>query len=161
VKVSGKFVNEVTLEEKELLSNEDIRNGYRLACCTKIYGDTDIYIPWSTLETKQRIQIGGEETKVELSPIIKKFIIKIPKVSPEASLNDERSNFKKIKDKLSKNLNITIEKIDSEVLKRLSEILRKKTREIAIIVKDKEIIHVELTKYLNFSEFFNNAMKFK
>lgn len=79
-----------------------------------------------------------------LANIIKKFMIKIPKVSPEASLNDERSNFKKIKDKLSKNFNITIEKIDSEVLKRLSEILRKKTREIAIIVKDKEIIHVGL-----------------
>jgi len=146
VKVSGKFLNKVTTSEKKLISFEDIKNGYRLACCTKIFGDTEIYIPWSTLATKQRLQTGGEETKVELLPIIKKFIIKIPKVSPETSLKDKRSNFRKTKNALLKNFNITIEKIDSEVLKRLNKIIRKRVREIAVIVRNKEIIYVGLER---------------
>jgi len=158
VKVSGKFSNEVTLEEKELLSNEDIRNGYRLTCCTKIFGDTEIYIPWSTLATKQRLQIGGEETKVELSPIIKKYLLKIPKTSyiynnvkiiknsheapPKTFSGNTKTGFEIIKDELLKNFNITIEKIDSELLKNLSEKIRSNRWKIAVIVRNSEIVYV-------------------
>jgi len=96
--------------------------------------------------------MGGEETKVELSPIIKKFIIKIPKVSPEVFLNDERSNFKRTKEEILKNFNITIEKIDSEALKKITEIISKETEEIiknkevelGVIVRNKEIIYADL-----------------
>lgn len=158
VKVSSKFVNEVTLEEKDLLSKEDIKNSYRLACCTKIFGDTEIYIPWSTLATKQRLQISGEETKVELSPIIKKFIIKIPKTSytynnvkiiknsheasPKTFSDNAKTGFEIIKDELLKNFNITIEKINSELLKNLSKKIRSNKWKIAVIVRNSEIVYV-------------------
>lgn len=139
VRVSGKFINYVTLSEKDLISNEDIKNCYRLACCTKIFGDTEIYIPWSTLATKQRLQIAGEETKVELSPIIKKYILE----PPEATISDIRSDFERLKDELLENFNVTIETIDSELLKRFSEIIRNNKCRAAVIVRNKEIIFVD------------------
>jgi uncharacterized 2Fe-2S/4Fe-4S cluster protein (DUF4445 family) len=160
VKVNGNFVNKVTRSEKKLLSNDDIKNGYRLACCTKIFGNTEVYIPWSTLATKQRLQIAGEETKVEISPIIKKFKLKIPKISytnkgikiietshrttPEPFLSKGIAGFEKIKDKLLKKFNVYIEKIDSEALKKISEIISNKKGEITVIVRNKEIIYVGL-----------------
>ena len=138
MKVSSKFVNEVTLEEKELLSNEDIKNGYRLACCTKIYGASEVYVPWSTFEAKQRIQIGGEESKVELSPIIRKFLISLPKISykndgiktiniSQRTSSKKFLSDKKVKDShkafletYSNNVKVGFEIIKGELLKRFN-----------------------------------------
>ena len=138
VRVSGKFINDVTLSEKDLISNEDIKNCYRLACCTKIFGDTEIYIPWSTLATKQRLQIAGEEKPVKISPIIKKYILEFP----ETTIGDISSDFEKLKEELLKKFNMDIEKIDFEILKKLSEIISNNKGRVTIIVKNNEIIFV-------------------
>lgn len=138
VKVNGNFVNKVTRGEKKLLSNDDIKNGYRLACCTKIFGNTEVYIPWSTIATKQRLQIAGEEKPLELSPVIKKFRIKLLK----STISDKRSNFEKLRDELSEKFNVVVEKIDFELSKRLSEIIRTNRWNVAVIVRDKDIIFV-------------------
>lgn len=138
VRVSGKFINDVTLSEKDLISNEDIKNCYRLACCTKIFGDTEIYIPWSTLATKQRLQIAGEEKPVKISPIIKKYILEFP----ETTIGDISSDFEKLKEELLKKFNMDIEKIDFEILKKLSEIISNNKGRVAIIVRNNEIIFV-------------------
>jgi len=138
VKVDKKFINEVTSSEKELLLDEDIKNNFRLACCTKICGDTKVYIPWSALATKQRLQIAGEETPVELSPVIKKFILKLQ----ESTISDKRSDFEKIRDELLEKFNMVVEKIDLVILEKLPRIITDNRGRVYVIVRDKEIIFV-------------------
>ena len=75
VKVQEGDVSPVTEQEERYLSKEELRAKYRLACCTKILGDTKIYIPRTSLSQAQRFMLSGMERKIRLDSPIKKRLV--------------------------------------------------------------------------------------
>jgi len=112
-------VNEITLEEKKILCEEEIKNGLRLSCLVNVIDDVSIEIPESSLQKEQRILCEGVSKKINFDPYISSIQIKIPK----PILGDERSYYCIVKDVLKEeNLSIDYlalkklpEKIDSDL----------------------------------------------
>ena len=63
-------VSSLSRAENNLLRQTELDKGYRLACCTKPRGDVTIEVPKSSLPFGQRLQIDGEETVLELAPVV-------------------------------------------------------------------------------------------
>ncbi|MBD3353889.1 MAG: DUF4445 domain-containing protein, partial [Candidatus Lokiarchaeota archaeon] len=74
-----KLVSEPTSAEKELLGAKKLSKGYRLACQTKIFGRTRVYLSENLLPSKSRILINGDleslgiTQKIKLDPRITKI----------------------------------------------------------------------------------------
>lgn len=63
-------VSPVTENEKRILLKKNLKEGYRLACRTRILGPLVVDIPAETLTAPQRTQIEGQETSAVLKPNI-------------------------------------------------------------------------------------------
>ena len=51
--------------ETDVLDAEDLTEGIRLACQTKIYGDTRVEVPPESMTATQRTQVEGDEIDFE------------------------------------------------------------------------------------------------
>jgi uncharacterized 2Fe-2S/4Fe-4S cluster protein (DUF4445 family) len=138
-KVMVNPANEPTAVEKKFLTQDEIGEGYRLACCTTIREDTQVYVPPSSITEEQRLQIWGKEIKVKPSPPVRKFFLQLPK----ATLSDTRSDFQRIKEELKRKYNVKIESADFKVLNIIGPTLRDSDWSITAIVRGNEIIGVE------------------
>ena len=94
VKVKGEL-SPPSKKEKELLSSL-LKNGFRLACQTKIKGDVEVEIPTSSLISSLQILTQGEEEKLQINSFIKKIYFNLP--SP--SLKDQVSDITRLKKSL-------------------------------------------------------------
>ena len=138
-KVMVNPVNEATAIEKKLFTQDEIDEGYRLACCTTIKEDTQVYVPPSSITEEQKLQIWGKEIEVRLSPPVRKFFLKLTK----ATLSDVRPDFQRIKEELKRKYNVKVESTDSKVLDIVGPTLRDSHWSITAIVRGSEIIGVE------------------
>ena len=126
--------------EKELLSNQEIKKGYRLACQAYIKGNTVIYVPEESRITKRETLIEGVMQEVEISPLVEKFYIIIPK----PSLQDLRTDFDRMTESLKDVYNLEGLEIPLELLKTLPLKLRDADWKVtATIWNRKRIISVE------------------
>lgn len=126
--------------EKELLSNQEIKRGYRLACQAYIKGNTVIYVPEESRITKRETLIEGVMQEVEISPLVEKFYIIIPK----PSLQDLRTDFDRMTESLKDVYNLEGLEIPLELLKTLPLKLRDADWKVtATIWNRKRIISVE------------------
>jgi len=106
--------------EKKALSSEEIAQGYRLACLTKVYGDIRVEIPVESLVVSQRIQLSGEEKGTIFDPVVQTINV----VLSRPSKTDSRSDQVRLTDYLAENHGLTDIRIDLHAQRRLSSILR-------------------------------------
>jgi uncharacterized 2Fe-2S/4Fe-4S cluster protein (DUF4445 family) len=66
--LTAEAVSPPTGFEKEILSAEDLQNGYRLACQTRALGEVKVRVPPESLTTPQRTQVDGLEVPVTPDP---------------------------------------------------------------------------------------------
>ena len=126
--------------EKELLSNQEIKRGYRLACQAYIKGNTVIYVPEESKIAKRKTLIEGVMQEVEISPLIEKFYIIIPK----PSLQDLRTDFDRMTESLKDIYNLEGLEIPLKLLKTLPLKLRNADWKVtATIWNRKRIISIE------------------
>jgi len=126
--------------EKELLSDQEIKKGYRLACQAYIKGNTVIYVPEESRITKRKTLIEGVMQEVEVSPLVEKFYIILPK----PSLQDLRTDFDRMIESLKDIYNLEDLEIPLELLKTLPLKLRDANWKVtATIWNRKRIISVE------------------
>lgn len=137
--ISRKEDMPLTPQEKKIMRNEEIRNGYRLACMVKPTLDVAVYIPSRSRRGKVRLQIEGPVIEAPLKPMIMKYYVRTPKPSLEDQRSDEDRLLDALKDKYHSN-KITI---DYNALSRLPFMLRKNDWKITAVLWDKEIIDVE------------------
>lgn len=129
----------ITEAEKDL-SPSELRSGYRLACESFVADDATIYIPEESRVVSRRLLIGGAERGVKIEPAIRKVFLRI---SPP-SLQDVRSDAKRLQDAVDEIYGIKAVEIDYQLLKKLPQILRNSDwRVTAAIWDEKEIISVE------------------
>ncbi len=129
----------VNEQEKNMLTEDEINKGVRLACQQVFDKDLDIYIPAASLSEEQKLQVVGEEREIEIDPICNKYHLKLEK----ATLEDTTPDFDRVKNALKKDYSVDVETIDYNVLKLLPKAIRDNKWEITATVRDKEIVYVE------------------
>ena len=73
VQVLDGRVSAITPDEQQAFSQNELTNGYRLACRTRPLGHCVINIPSESLTTVQRAQADGLETPADVEPPVKEY----------------------------------------------------------------------------------------
>ncbi|MGQ9479453.1 MAG: ASKHA domain-containing protein [Thermoproteota archaeon] len=104
----------------------------RLACQVKVFGDLVVRIPEVSQRSRGKILEWGRDLKVEFSPKVRYVPVRL---NPP-SLNDPRSDAKRLLDMLD------ARSIDSLLLKRLPNIIRKLGWRMNVILYDGEVLDI-------------------
>ncbi len=88
--------NPLTPDEEFFLSQSEIDQGFRLACCTQIQCDIRVHIPKESLVSGQRLQVEASLGEVKAEPFIKAYPIEM--TAP--TIDDVRSDVTRVMDAL-------------------------------------------------------------
>ncbi len=133
-------VTSLTEKESEMLSNDERKNNIRLACLTKVKGDLTVKVPEFSRTGKQRLQIEGIETPINLNPLIRKYYLELE----EPTLDDPRSDVDRIMDYLYENFNLSNLNMDYYLLKNLAKILREAEWKFTVAIWQNTIINIDI-----------------
>lgn len=134
VKAKG-HLSEVSPVETDLISEDKLKEGYRLACQTYIKGDVDVEIPSQTRTYAHRILTTGIKTEdLRINPAVKSYNINL---SPP-SLDDQRSDLDRIEEAIGFKLEIP----GINMLKDMPEILRENAFNIEVISYYKSLLEI-------------------
>jgi len=86
----------LTGREKELLSADEIRLGFRLACQARLYGPSVIELPSIGWEEQFKTSLPFELFERGIEPNVRKFYLRLP----YPSIDDARPDFRRLKDAL-------------------------------------------------------------
>ncbi|MEL7565556.1 MAG: ASKHA domain-containing protein [Dehalobacterium sp.] len=92
----GEGASSPTPRERELLEAEELDQGIRLACLTKVYRNLSVELP--KLKLTHRILMSSLERSFQVQPHLKKVFLAVE----PPSLQDHRSDLKRLKDCLVK-----------------------------------------------------------
>lgn len=133
-------VDEVKDAEKRLLSDSELRTGYRLACQTRILGEVVVVIPQESRLGFGKFVATGLGRRVELKPAVRKLRVVLPK----PTLEDARPDLDRLLSALREAYGIERLDVDYEVLKRLPSALREADWDVAVVIWDsRRIVGVE------------------
>ena len=126
-----------TIIETSELTEEELTAGMRLACQSYPKSPVKLYIPAESLTTPQRLQVEGEESEVELDPVVAGVEIQIP----PPSLDDLRADSTRFKDALAE-AGYDGLRVPLPVLRDLSRQLRKMDWAVKVAVREGEVVGV-------------------
>jgi len=134
--------------EKKFLSEEKIGKGFRLACQTKLFEDAVIEIPLEIKLDFEKVyspNLKGDINHIENNFAIDSNLKKVFLGLEKPSLDDQRSDSQRIKDKLSlsKVEGISDLKISIETLKKIPTLIRKAGFKVTVTILNNEIIDIE------------------
>ena len=133
-------VTEITEDEKEHLSPEEMDLGYRLACRTILKKSTKVMIPEESRILARKIQMSGLEMPLQPKPYVKKLQSKLAK----PTLLDTRPDLERLMDLIKNAHGFTELEIGYDVLKELPVIIRKADWHVTtVLLGDRQIISVE------------------
>jgi len=144
----NKGITAAILIEKELLPEEEIEKGFRLACQTKLFKDTVIEIPSEIRLNFKRVffsNLKGDirhfKNNFSLDSNFKKVFLDLKK----PFLDDQRADWERIKDELflKKIENIPNLRASLEILKKIPVLIREANFKITATVDNDEIIDIE------------------
>lgn len=129
-------VSPLNEDEIFLLSKEDQRNGYRLACCTRILSNIVVHIPKESLESEQRLQIESNLRTIPPQP----FIRAIPLQLSPPTLEDPRADFSRLRQELEGKVNLSNLTAPLGVLQNLPQQLRQTKWRPTVFLRQAEVI---------------------
>jgi uncharacterized 2Fe-2S/4Fe-4S cluster protein (DUF4445 family) len=136
VQVLAGRVSPPTSNEQELLTTQELEDGYRLACQTYPSSDLKLHIPPESLEAPQRTQVEGQEVLVRPEPSVRAYHLKLP----PPSFSDLRADDERLSEALEQQHGVDCRTIDVEVLRDLSPRLRSWDWEARASVWDDEVV---------------------
>lgn len=136
IRVTSGKVSALTENEKETLSEEEISQGYRLACLTTPYGAINVHIPSECLVVSQRLNLTGKDKEVAIDPVIQAYDITL---SPP-SLNDIRADQARLLDYLAENHELKDINIDLTIQRQLPYLLRANGFKARIGLRGNEVV---------------------
>jgi len=150
------FLIPPTNEEEKLLSENELNNGWRLACRAKIDNKNlelletketpqfRIFLPEDFLLEDFKILTSGTYKEIRLNPAVKKIYLEVEKPSLERPISDFERVLYAIKSINNNGISNESLHIDIDLLNKLSTILRESEHKITITIwNEKEIINVE------------------
>jgi|YelNatPaOPRAMG01_1025707.scaffolds.fasta_scaffold13460_5 uncharacterized 2Fe-2S/4Fe-4S cluster protein (DUF4445 family) len=136
------YLNPLQESEKKFLTEEEMKEGYRLACLANSYAPFEavIFVPERSRVGKQRLQTEGVEAPVKrLNPAIRKYFIKIkPPTLEDATYDDER-----VLETLAKQHGVVNVDFDWYTLRTLPKVLRDANWEVTVVLWRDKIIALE------------------
>jgi uncharacterized 2Fe-2S/4Fe-4S cluster protein (DUF4445 family) len=111
-----------TKAERQALSREDLKNGFRLACqaVVKGIGTITVEVPSESRVDQQKLLLKGLERKVELAPAIRRLTLSLDK----PSLADAKSDVDRLVEAANSATGFKL-KVDHEALKQIPHVIRK------------------------------------
>jgi uncharacterized 2Fe-2S/4Fe-4S cluster protein (DUF4445 family) len=128
-------VTEPTRAESELLSLEELADGYRLACQAVPVGDCIVRVPPESLTAPQRTQVEGEEIPVEPEPLVQTYLVTL---SPP-SLDDLRGDAERLLEALAQQHGVAASTLALGTLRELSPRVRGEGWQIRVAVRENEV----------------------
>ena len=138
VQVLAGRVSPPTENEKGILSTQEVKNGYRLACETYPLGDCKLGVPPESLTAPQRTQVEGLEVAVSPEPPVRAYHFELP----PPSIEDMRADAKRVLETLYQQHQVRCRTIDLEVLRTLSPQLRSGNWQAQASVRGDEIVAI-------------------
>lgn len=129
-------VSPLTEKEREHLSPEDIAQGYRLACLTKVQGPLKVEIPPEHRLISQRLQLVGKEREVAIDPVVEPYNV----ILSPASLVDNMSDQVRIINHLAENYGLRDIDVDLLIQRQLPILLRANEWQAKIGLRGREIV---------------------
>jgi uncharacterized 2Fe-2S/4Fe-4S cluster protein (DUF4445 family) len=136
VRVPDGKLSPVTKAEEELLTSDQLAEGWRLACRTVVSDDVSVYVP--AISTIEAPVLQLESLDVELKP--ETSIRAVSLTVPEASLTDQRSDLQRIAEALQQQHGIANARADLPALSAIREALREGDWKIGVALRGEEII---------------------
>jgi uncharacterized 2Fe-2S/4Fe-4S cluster protein (DUF4445 family) len=119
--------------ERELLGDELINQGYRLACSNQISSDIHIYLQKE--EKKAKIMTSGKQRNIELTPIVTKELVKLE----EPTLEDQTSDLERV---ISKSKGAYFES-NLDFIRQIPNVLRSNDFTATLVYFQNTLISVE------------------
>lgn len=135
----SEHVSALTDLERMSLSDHDIQQGFRIACCARIMnsGSISVQIPPESLAQVQQLLVAGVQPEVDLNPIIEKYVVTLPK----SSLSESTPDLERLVETLRNEWNLQRLKPEYSALLELPEAIRRGAwRVTATIARDDGII---------------------
>jgi len=137
VKVDTRDVDPPGEAEKDLLSDEELEDGYRLACQTLVTGDMTVTIPEDLRVAESKILSEGMGQHVQLHPNISKLYLELS----EQTLDNQIADLTNLKEAIGQEMpELTAE---LNVLRKLPDVLRKSKFKITIALDGNRLMDVE------------------
>ena len=121
--------------ERRLLSADDLAEGVRLACQTKVVGDTIVTVPVASRFFEQRVLASGVGGTSRLCPAVAKRVVTLS----EASLEDPRADADRLLDALG---DATLA-IDIGAVRQLPAAARAEGGQVTAVLHGRDVIAVE------------------
>ena len=130
----------VTAQPTSLLSREEIRQGYVVACQTKVAGDVEVEIPPESRAEAAQILIDVDaqrfralhpvagEIEVQPAPLTRKLYLDLPRPSLDDSLSDKSRLFREIRRRRP----APIMQLGLKVLRALPKVLREANWKVTV-----------------------------
>lgn len=135
VQVLTGAISEPTSSELDILSPEELEAGWRLACQAYPLSDCRLHIPAESLTAPQRLQVEWLEVRTRPEPAVKGYHVKLQ----PPSLSDLTADADRLLQALNRQHKLHCQRVDIELLRRLSPQLRSWNWECQAIVRGDEV----------------------
>jgi uncharacterized 2Fe-2S/4Fe-4S cluster protein (DUF4445 family)/NADPH-dependent glutamate synthase beta subunit-like oxidoreductase len=126
--------------ERKFFNLQQEKQGYRLACQTRITGDVVIFVPEESRMGKQVVRKEATARHIELKPAVKKYYVEMRK----ATLDDTLGDWERLSDELNRRFGLSDLRIDYQVVLELQNAVREGDWKVtASVWNGKEVIKVE------------------
>ena len=110
----------ITTEERLLLTDEELSSNFRLACRASFHGDVMVSVPEVSMAMVQVVRKPLLEISVKLEPALKKYYVELP----PPTLEDPVGDMERLLKSLEETHGLKDLRMDFQVLKDLSKVLR-------------------------------------
>ncbi|MCK4723929.1 MAG: DUF4445 domain-containing protein, partial [Dehalococcoidia bacterium] len=129
-------VSAPTVNEREVFSSEELKEGWRLACQTYPASDCKLNVPSESMTTTQRTQVEGWEITVAPEPPVQAYHLKL--AGP--SLSNPQADAENLLQELNHQYHLHCNRVDIDVMRLLSPQLRSWKWQCQASVRDNEVI---------------------
>ncbi len=136
VQVLEGSVSELTLKEQELLTPQEVEEGYRLACRTVPLGACKVRVPPESLTAPQRTQVEGVDIPVTPEPPVKTYLVTLE----PPTLDDLRADAERLREALAQQHGVVAPVVDLAALRQMPGFLRDEDWRVRVAVREGEIV---------------------
>ncbi len=137
VLVGDQNVEPPTEAEADLLSEEELSKGYRLACQTLVTGDTTINVPEDSRIAESKILSEGKGQDVKLHPNISKIYVELS----EQTLDNQIADLTNLKNALGPEMSGLTAELD--VLRKIPRVLRDSKFKVTLVLDGNRLMEIE------------------
>ncbi len=136
VQVISGNVSDPTAGELEVLSPEELQDGWRLACQAYPTSDCKLSVPPESMTTPQRTQVEGQEITVAPEPPVRAYRLQLT----PPSLSDLQADADRLLQALNRQHQLNCTKVDIRVLQEISPQLRSWDWDCRASVRQDEVV---------------------